>query len=92
METNSNLNRSNFSSDTQGNSDLFCQSPKQKASISEIDNPLELTLPHPGSSTLDCHENHGTRHDLGEEEGEEEDDYDGGYRWEEGPRHNSKER
>ena len=93
METNSNLNRSNFSSDTQGNSDLLHHYSKaKKASISEIDAPLELILPHPDSSTLDCHENHGTRHDLGEEEGEEEDDYDGGYRWEVGSRHISKER
>ncbi len=93
METNSNLNRINFSSDTQGNSDLLRHYSKaKKTSISEIYDPLELTLPHPGSSTLNCHENHGARHDLGEEEGEEEDDYDGGYSWEVGPRHNSKER
>ena len=83
METNSNLNRSNL---------LRHYSKAKKTLISEIDDPLELTLPHPGSSTLNCHENHGARHDLGEEEGEEEDDCDGGYSWEAGSRHISKER
>jgi hypothetical protein len=61
----------------QGNSDLLCQHSERlqgnkQHQTSRIDTPLELTLPHSSLLTLDCHENHGLSHDLGEEEGEEE--------------------
>ncbi len=72
FDTKSKLSGATFLSDTQCTPTFSDTSPTLLWTNKRIDTPLELTLPHSGSSTLDCHENHDLGHDLGEEEREEE--------------------